>query len=72
MTFAVHNTERGELSETDSMSGALLAAWTHLTEDGERPPLVITDDGRPVAVLNWMPVGAETLARFSIEEKERT
>jgi len=68
--YAVRNTSRGELSTADSISGGLLALWTHLVEDGETPPLVLTEDDRPVAVINWMAVGGRSIARLTVDPKE--
>lgn len=67
MKFEVHNTARGQLSETDSISGALLAAYTHLVEDGEEAPVIVVEEGEPIVSFSWLPVGKGRVVRAELK-----
>lgn len=69
--FSCHNYDRGEISETDTISGAMAAAYVHLVEDGEIPPIVICEDNEPVACVSWLPVGRGKILRYTIAEGRR-
>ena len=71
--FSCHN-ERGELSEGDSLSAAMVAAHEHLVTDGEKAPIVIVDNSGPkaAAVVSWLPAGSQSIPRIAILEEART